>query len=137
MCHYHLVKWSFCISYSNLGISLVSLFLHPLLLVVVFYFMLLFLILLSFLHLYWLYQCYKCFCIVLPSSRYLVPFWSLVQVCLTLGVQKLLYSLSCFVFLFLQYLCPSVTFGLLPLLLCLCQLYLTMVCLLCPHPAAF
>ena len=125
MCHCHLVKWSFCISlsYSNLGISLISLFLHPLLLVMVFHcFLLLFLIILAFLHLYLLYQSYKCFCIVLPSSGYLLPFWSLVQVCLTLGVQKLLYSFFCFIFLFLQYPCPSVTFGLLPPLLCLCQL---------------
>ena len=51
-------------------------------------FLLLFLILLPFLHLYWLYQSYKCFCIVLPSSGYLLPFWSLVQVCLTLRVQN-------------------------------------------------
>ena len=60
-------------------------------------FLLLFLISLPFLHLYWLYLSYKCFCIVLPSSGYLLPFWSLVQVCLTLGVQKLLYSFFCFV----------------------------------------
>ena len=82
------------LSYSNFGIFLISLFLYPLLLVMVFHcFLLLFLILLSFLHLYWLYQSYICFCIVLQSSGYLLPCWSLVQVCLTLGVQKLLFFL--------------------------------------------
>ena len=62
-----------------------------------------------------------------------ISFSPLVWVCLTLGVQKQ-YNI---IFLFLHYPCPSVTFGLLPPLLCLCQLELTMVCLLCPHPPSF
>ena len=97
----------------------VSLFLHPLLLVMVFHcFLLLFLILLPFLHLSILQMFLHSPTIFWISSS----FWSLVQVCLTLGVHKLLYSFFCSVFLFLQYICPSVTFGLLPPLLCLCQL---------------
>ena len=57
--------------------------------------------------------------------RLVVSSITFVQVCLTLGVQKLLYSSFCFVFFFLQSPCPSVTFGLFPPLLCLCQLQLT------------
>ena len=76
MCHYHLVKWSFYISYLIQIEEYLSFLcsLYTLLLIMVFHcFLLLFLILLLFLHLYWLYQSYKCFCIILPSSGYLLP----------------------------------------------------------------